>query len=178
MVAVADETVKNAGNVRPRRVAILERAEKEKESKKKKAIRKDANGQEKFEDYFSDSEEDKSKNDQSANSTAPVGKDAEESMEVDEVSRVEREQSPSGDQLIVFDLQGPGVTGGEKPAEEPKEPEKEKAAGKAPQAEYEEWKKKSKNAGEPEKPKEKEVGLFASYDLGFKNALMAPLRKP
>ena len=88
VVAVADETVKNAGNTRPRRVAILERAEKEKEGKKKKAIRKDANGQEKFEDYFSDSEEDKSKNDQSANSTAPAGKDAEESMEVDEVSLV------------------------------------------------------------------------------------------
>ena len=111
----------------------------------KKAIRKDSKGQERFEDYFSDSEEEEaSKNDQSADAApaapaAPADKTAEkptedESMEVDEA----------------------------KSAKEPKEPEKEKETEKegkkAPEDEYEEWKKKSLKGGEKEaeQPKEKE----------------------
>ena len=108
----------------------------------KKAIRKDSKGQERFEDYFSDSEEEEaSKNDQSADAApaAPADKTAEkptedENMEVDEA----------------------------KSAKEPKEPEKEKETEKegkkAPEDEYEEWKKKSLKGGEKEaeQPKEKE----------------------
>ena len=101
-----------------------------------KAIRKDSKGQERFEDYFSDSEEEQtSKNNKSADA-APADKTTEEptedeSMEVDE---------------------------GAKPADEPKEPEKEKEeeSKKAPEEEYEEWKKKSLKKGEKEVEKSKE----------------------
>ena len=117
-----------------------------------KAIRKDSKGQERFEDYFSDSEEEQaSKNSQSVDA-APADKTTEkptedDSMEVDE---------------------------GAKPADEAKEPEKEKEkekedeSKKAPEKEYEEWKKKSLKKGEKakeaEKTKEKEDSNSASKE--------------